>query len=289
MDWSERRSLPLSIAYWLARHAPRGKGYFPRIVGKYFYGHDKVYIRTRSGAKLAIEAQSLEYITMIMRNGGAVDQPVCEACQRFLRPGHVFYDVGANVGFVAAETAMRLRDEVHVIAFEPQPRLARTAAITGALNGFRNWDIYPVILSNREGEDELFLSASAIHASRIGRSKNAKKLVCPVTTIDKLVDSGVCPPPNLIKIDVEGGERDVIRGAAETIRRERPVLVFEADINLRRYGYTRAELFDEIRACGPYCFHGIDAQGMKRVSDTAADEFDNFVAIPVGHELAHGT
>ena len=76
--------------------------------------------------------------------------------------GGVFYDVGANSGYVALEVAKRA-PEVEVIAFEPQPGVARTIAVSAALNLLTNVRVYAAMLGC-DGTGTIFLAPNSIHA-----------------------------------------------------------------------------------------------------------------------------
>ena len=91
------------------------------------------------------------------------------------------------------------------------------------------------------------------------------------------------PPPTLIKIDVEGAELGVLKGAAETLQRHRPHVVFEhgaggADL----YGTQPTEVFDLLDAAGLRIFD-LDGDGpysRERFTETFTEPIWNFLAAP---------
>src|SRR5882724_8541385 len=136
--WGEGTSWQFKLSRFWARHIPRGKGWFPRQIGRRFGGGMRDTIRTASGARLAIDPGSLDMYCSITNQGGLWDADVLEVCCRFLKPGGVFYDIGANVGLMSLEVAKRFGDQVRIFSFEPQPSLAHTLAISARLNNFSN-------------------------------------------------------------------------------------------------------------------------------------------------------
>jgi FkbM family methyltransferase len=270
----------------LARHAPRGKGWLPRQIGRRLGGRMKLLIPTRSGAKLAVDSRNLDVYTSILNAGGVWDAHVIDACCRLLRKGAVFYDIGANAGCVSLEVAMRLEDQVRIYAFEPQPRLSHNIALSAALNGLKNLHVFGTMLGREPGAADLFIPGHCIHASAVPRAPRARRLHCPVTTIDALVGAAAICPPDVIKIDVEGGEMDVFRGAAETIRRHRPHIIFECDVNASRFGYTRHELCQYLADLGDYGFQRVTTSGFAPI-DSAGDGDDTFLAAPQTSSALH--
>ncbi len=283
--WSEARPFAFRVAYFLARYSPRGQGWFPRHIGARFCRDMRLLLRTEHDALIAVDPRSLDYYGMMLKLGGIVDAHVRDACLRMLRPGDVFYDIGANAGLISIEVAKAMRGEVRVVAFEPQPRLAHVTALSGMLNGFRDWRVYAIMLGREAGNADLFIPAATIHASAISRQRGAPSITCPVRPLDALVKGGVIPPPQVIKIDVEGGERDVFAGAAETIRSHQPSIVFEADANQERFGYGRRELLEQLGGLAPYRFHFLRGKDLVPAEGRIDDPtFTDMIAIPAQRE-----
>jgi len=261
VEWSPRNEQLWRLARWIHAHAPRGKGCIPRWIGRVAGDRVRAEIRTASGGRLVVDPRSLEVFAFIDLNGGLWEGHDIAACKAVLGPGQVFYDVGANAGVFTVEIAAAFHDAVEVRAFEPQPSLARSIALSAARSGFRNVHVHPVILGSEAGEEDLFVPASTIHASIVARANRSQRLACAKTTIDAEVARGALPPPDVIKMDVEGAERSVVLGALETIARHEPCIVFESDINQDRFGYSRADLCAELRFCADYRFFAVEREG----------------------------
>jgi len=122
----------------------------------------------------------------------------------------VVLDIGANIGVMTRIFAERAG---HVHAFEPSPR----ALALLQLNAPPNCTVHPFALGEKEGV-VAFAECEALDMSHIGEGD----LQVPVRTVDSL---GL--RPSFIKIDVEGFEPQVLRGAAQTLAAG-PIVMFEA-------------------------------------------------------------
>jgi FkbM family methyltransferase len=267
---------------------PRGKVLVARWLGNRFSARG--IAKTATGVSLAIDDSNIDFFGELAKHGGTWEDDVRNACIRLLSPGDVFYDIGANAGFVSLEVGNHFSDTVHVLSFEPQPRLAYNIAISAGLNGLRNLDVYDNMLGSENGEGELFLAKFSIHASAISRQTKARSIKCQRTTLDSLVNSEFIPLPNVIKIDVEGGEMDVFKGAQDIIRKAKPSIVFEADDNCRRFGYSRQELIELLRSFVPYKIYFLD-HGAQLISVDKDPNgiHPNLVAIPPQKEVPFGS
>jgi FkbM family methyltransferase len=277
--WTDSEPRLLRLAQLLAERLPRGKSRVPRALGRLFGRQWRTTIDV-GGVRLAVDATNLDLYTSI-RRGVAWEPWVLDACLELLRPGDVFLDIGANAGAVAVSVAARRRD-VRVFAIEPQPQLARLIKISARLNGV-DVQVLPVLLGNEDGLAELFVPGQATHASVVARAPGTPSITAPITTLDTLIANHTLPAPDTIKIDAEGSELDVFRGAGRLLREQSPAIVFEADENLERWGYRRCDLFDELSTAAPYTFYGLAAEGRSVIEDALNDpRVEEFVALPPG-------
>jgi len=194
-SWNKGYSTWVNLARLCNKYMPRGQSFFPRVIEKIFGTGLQECIKTKKGAFLAIEPTSLDVYVLILNQGGVWNKHVFDTCSSLLSPGQVFYDIGANVGFMSLEIAKTFEDEVTVIAFEPQKVLSKKISISAKLNNFSNFHVFDIMVGATKGETELYLSSHSIHASSIAREKNAVKIKSPITTIDDLVSTGTIPPP----------------------------------------------------------------------------------------------
>jgi FkbM family methyltransferase len=151
---------------------------------------------------------------------------------RTLRPGQTFYDVGANAGFFSLLGARCVGQLGSVIAVEPLPRNLLFLERHVRLNRIKNVTIEKKALGDIIGTTRFSDGGSAI--SRINPGGG---LEVEITTLDKLVEKNGAVP-DVLKVDVEGAETEVLRGAIQTILVSHPVIFM--DIHSR-------ENFDGVR------------------------------------------
>ncbi len=135
------------------------------------------------------------------------------AITQCVRGGDVFYDVGANVGFYTMLAAELVQDTGQVYAFEPLPRNVSYLRRHVEMNCYANVRIYPLAVADREGRMN-FSEGSNPSMARIDPSG---AMEVSVTSLDILVDKEQLRLPSVLKIDVEGAEYDVLRGAARLL------------------------------------------------------------------------
>jgi FkbM family methyltransferase len=194
-------------------------------------------------------------------------------------------DIGANVGLISLDLSARFEGALRLASFEPQPQLARHMAISAKLSALGKVDVFNCLLSDEEGEQDLFVPAHSVHASVVSRSANAERIPCLSARLDKVLEHGLIACPALIKIDVEGAERTVLGGAKRLIAEHQPSVVFESDRNMERFGYSRSDLFARLSEDVAYRFFAIanDRSGFIRIEDTADPNllpYNDYAAVP---------
>lgn len=279
--WPDRLPIAFRFAFWWARAMPRGKGWVPRNIGRLLCKNMKVSVRTRHGGWLAVAPSSLDVYAFILCNGGSWAPNLLRICRQFLSAGDTFYDIGSNVGYFSIELSS-LFNGLRVVAFEPQPDLAQILATSAVLNGYKDISVYDLMLGREVGFADLYIPSHSIHASLVSREEGAHKLRRQVCTLDQLVQSHAIPPPEFIKIDVEGGELDVFSGATTTIRDYSPYILFEADENMTRFGYGRGDLIRVLSGLAPYEFFFATAAGFRPVDEDNMNsaQYTDVMAIP---------
>ena len=154
------------------------------------------------------------------------------------RPGRTFIDVGAHIGSVLGEVART--SPGRVIAFEAIP--AKAAHLN---RKFPDVVVHNCALLDWEGETRFFIdNARSGYSSLSLRTGDVTEIEVPVARMDALITED---DVDVIKIDVEGAELGVLRGAEAVVARCRPVILFESGPG-NVMGYTKEELwrwFDE--------------------------------------------
>jgi FkbM family methyltransferase len=136
-----------------------------------------------------------------------------------LKPGSVFYDVGANVGLYSLLAARQVHPGM-AYAFEPLPQNVWYLRKHLELNDIHNVDVLELAVSDRSGT-ACFEKSGNRSMGHLAEGGNIR--VC-TATLDSLVFSERIFPPSCIKMDIEGAELLALRGAGESIQRYRPVI-----------------------------------------------------------------
>jgi FkbM family methyltransferase len=170
---------------------------------------------------------------------------------RRLRPGDTTVDVGAHKGAYAFWMHRAVMPGGRVIGFEPQPELAAYLRRMKRALRLDGLDVEELAVSSRAGEMEMSIpgggaSPSGTLEAGLVTGPQTRRTV-RVTTLDEHL--GADHPVRLIKVDVEGHELDVFRGAESLLRARRPVLLFECEArHLRRH--TIADVFSFLAGLG---------------------------------------
>jgi FkbM family methyltransferase len=133
-----------------------------------------------------------------------------------IKEADVFIDVGANIG---CYTCLAKSLSKHVVAFEPQAQNLECLYAALDKNGWSDIEIFPLGLSHSPGLLTLY-GASGPSASLVkgwaGYSERFKRVI-PVNTMDNLIGNRFAGKKLFIKIDVEGAEYDVLKGAIKIL------------------------------------------------------------------------
>lgn len=173
-----------------------------------------------------------------IRNTSGKERRVAKTLVAELNENDVFWDVGANVGTFAC-LAGDVVETGTVVAFEPYP-----PNVERLRQNFRRNGISGIIesraLSDVDGERTFFVMDTDEPGTREGSIEEryaatddaVRSITVETTAADHAVSAGTYPPPNVVKIDVEGAAPEVLAGMSETLdRQECRLLVVEPHDN----------------------------------------------------------
>ncbi len=171
------------------------------------------------------------------------DWQTIEVMRRALRADSNGIDVGAFEGGML-QHLLRIAPRGQHVAFEPIRE--RAGAISMRFPGAT---VHPVALGETPGEATFHqvvehpALSGLQRRSDLAAEETVREVRVPVETMDRLVPAD--RPVAFVKIDVEGGELGVFRGGVETMRRTKPVVIFECGLGAAdAYGVEPEQVFD---------------------------------------------
>jgi FkbM family methyltransferase len=169
--------------------------------------------------------------------------------RRFLRQGDTFLDIGANHGAFSVAASTVVGSSGFVIAFEPQPVLSALVRRSLEANDVKNFQVIEKACSDEPGEAQFFVprissGSAGLYAEFSARDAH-DTLTVKLARLDDIVTELELPGQIFIKLDVEGNELAVLRGAREFVRTRKPRILME--INPRAMAAAGTTL-DELKA-----------------------------------------
>jgi FkbM family methyltransferase len=185
----------------------------------------------------------------IFTNDKAAD---ADTMAKYIVPGTCVVDVGSHVGYFSRRFADRNPGGL-VLAFEPQSVPRSIATVASFFRKERNIVQFPLALGKTPGLLELKIPIKSkgqigIGLAHVGSADDlsqrfdVKREIVACEMLDNVMARVGVEKISMIKIDVEGGEQDVLRGAEETLKRYRPVVVCETGDSMGRFGDSVAGL-----------------------------------------------
>lgn len=228
------RKLARRVLRGLARAYPLMSGYGTiantRLFSWALAGQQPDWITLRCGAQLLSPVD--DWVGRSLYYFGDLDPKLSWIFQRFLRPGDVVLDIGANLGVMSLVACDLVGSAGRVHAFEPQPDLARRLGEAAQANGYSWLQVHACGLGDEDASLELTVPADNLGSASFVRESAsnmpATHLRVPVRNASGFFEELGLREIRLVKMDVEGFEPVVISGAMDFFRRHPPhAIVFE--------------------------------------------------------------
>jgi FkbM family methyltransferase len=284
--------LPFSYrawAWWLRNGPKRGEG---TLGGSRVFAVLRWLRRARAGTpyvtlsaidhpRLTIDLtdfESFHHALAVWYRGDAE----MEVLRRLTAGDGTFIDAGANFGVYSLAVARS--SPVPVLAIEPQTHLAEAIRRSANANGFENLRVVQTALGDETGSTTLHLPPGGSGAASIVRHEGvrmAAHIAVGIITLDQLCHDFGVMRVQCLKMDVEGAEIAVIRGARSVLQRDQPFILFEASDDESE----QSPVFCLLREFGYSSFH--DAPSAIGQADGPARKdgrVRNIIAVPAGKQ-----
>jgi FkbM family methyltransferase len=216
----------------------------------------------------------------------AFERPERAFLQRFLQPGMIAIDVGAHQGFFTLLAARQVRPSGGVYSFEPSPREQKALKLNLRLNRCKNVRIQPFALGSQETTSDLYVVNEFNTGCNSLRPPNVQQSTSNVTvrviTLDNWLAQNKLKRLDFIKLDIEGGELDALKGAEQTLRtKPRPVIMCELeDIRTAPWGYGPRAIATYLHEFGFQWFQPTDRGNLLSLPADAYEFKGNYIAVP---------
>lgn len=146
--------------------------------------------------------------------------------KNILKENEIVIDIGANIGYYALLEA-RLANKGKIYCIEPIPTNINLLKRSIELNNFKNISVFQYAMGDKNGNSKMYIYDKCNWCSF---TKNLdgniiEEIEVPIITLDTFVESYVCQYPTFIRMDVEGYEYQIIKGAFKILEINKPLKI----------------------------------------------------------------
>lgn len=194
------------------------------------FGGKKIIVKTKYGFFIQISID--EFLTGGYLHIGEINPFETKILRTILQDNDIFFDVGAYIGWYSLNASQKVGKKGKVFAFEPNPSVAKLLEANCRRNKFNNIIIQKVALSDSNGYQDFWMGGEDMlgslkkeNTSRF--SKKIKSIRVKINTLDTFFKERKIKKIRLIKIDAEGSDLQVIKGARSILKKFSPYLIIE--------------------------------------------------------------
>ena len=213
---------------------------------------------------------------------GYYEKEVGDLMKKIVKPGDVFLDLGANIGYFSLLVAIN-SPSVKVISFEPVASLFQNMNDNISLNNTKNITTVNAAVGEMSEERELFVSApDNLGMSSFHQPENysGKKERVRVETIDDWFRTSGLAKIDIVKLDIEGSELAALKGMKEVLQKQKPVLIVEINPEtLSMFNLKPTDICDYLKHLNFEGFLILENDGLDHLNEQEIDQITNVLFI----------
>ena len=208
-------------------------------------------IRTHDGFLMDLDLA--DFLQRHIYVTGTWEPATAAALTARLKPGDVFIDIGANVGYFSLLAAQIVGTEGRVLAFEPNPEVFERLRRNADLNTATCIQMYRLGIGAQAGTARFFIdpSGNTGASSLAGQTRDGNNLDIQLDTLDNISQLENLTRVAMLKIDIEGAELQALQGARNVLHIHRPDIICEvSEGSLEKMGASKEALYDLLAEFG---------------------------------------
>lgn len=274
-----RRKLIIKVISFLTYHQFKGSFRLQQLISRILMPDPRglTICTMKHGFKLLIDPLTDTGIEKYIYFHGGYEDGILHVMKNILKSDDIFIDVGSNIGLMALAASKFVGLQGIVYAFEPNPETFEILKNNIELNQLKNIYVFNIALGSEQGNSFIFNSSD----QNRGKSSLLKPHILKesgkeirVETLDEFVCKKNISKIKMLKIDVEGWELEVFKGAKDLLSSKKaPIICFEYSEELPSYNGNLLDLYKFIVSINNYkifkLIKGKEIEsGLIEVSDT---------------------
>jgi FkbM family methyltransferase len=237
--------IPLGVKRRYAAWTLRGL----HAAGKKTVNHDLI-----GGGRMILDTN--DHLAQRLRCEEGFEPEVRQEVERIASRGVNVIDIGANIGYYSILASRLIGPEKRVISFEPQATMVNKLRRNIEANALRNVEVFQYALADKSGTATFNLPPEGVEAfgsmHANGRFEVARTVEVEMHRLDDVLETLGNPKIGLVKMDAEGAELLILRGAAKLLASpDKPDLIFEAnEVNCKPFGYCVFDILQYVHSFG---------------------------------------
>ena len=233
------------------------------LKGMHGVGKKSVNHRLIGGGRMVLDTN--DHLAQRIRCEEAFEPEVREEVVRIASRNVNVIDIGANIGYYTILASRLIGPEKRVFSFEPQASMVNKLRRNVELNKLSNIEVFPYALADTAGTTTFNLPPEGVEAfgsmRANGRFEVAKTIQVETHRLDDVLERLNNPKIGLVKMDSEGAELLIFRGATTLLSSpDKPTLIFEAnEVNCKPFGYCVFDILQFVHSFG-YRLRQLDSE-----------------------------